>query len=38
VTLRGQGKPLRAIAKAAGAKGHKISHEGVAGVLRAVGA
>jgi len=30
-----QGRPLRAIADAVRAKGHRISHEGVAGVLRA---
>ena len=35
IALRGGGKPLRAIATAAQAKGHKISHEGVASVLRA---
>jgi putative DNA-invertase from lambdoid prophage Rac len=34
VALRAQGKALRAIAQALGAKGHKLSHEGVAGVLR----
>ena len=34
VALRAQGKALRAIAEAAQAKGHRISHEGVAGVLR----
>jgi putative DNA-invertase from lambdoid prophage Rac len=34
IALRGEGKPLRAIAAAAQAKGHQISHEGVAGVLR----
>jgi putative DNA-invertase from lambdoid prophage Rac len=33
--LRAQGRPLRAIAAAAQAKGLRISHEGVAGVLRA---
>jgi putative DNA-invertase from lambdoid prophage Rac len=38
VALRAQGKPLRAIAKAVQAKGNRISHEGVAGVLRAIGA
>jgi hypothetical protein len=37
VTLRAQGKALRAIAEAVRTKGLKISHEGVAGVLRAVG-
>jgi putative DNA-invertase from lambdoid prophage Rac len=37
VALRVQGKPLRAIAEAVAAKGHKLSHEGVAGVLRASG-
>ena len=37
VKLRAQGKALRAIAKAVAAKGHKISHEGVAGVLRVAG-
>jgi len=35
--LRAQGRPLRAIAEAMGAKGHRISHEGVAGVLKAQG-
>ena len=30
-------KALRAIAEAVGEKGHKLSHEGVAGVLRAAG-
>jgi putative DNA-invertase from lambdoid prophage Rac len=34
VALRAQGKPLRAIAAASQAKGCRISHEGVAGVLR----
>jgi putative DNA-invertase from lambdoid prophage Rac len=34
VALRGQGNPLRAIAEAIQAKGHQISHEGVAGVLK----
>jgi hypothetical protein len=33
--LRVQGKALRTIAEALQAKGHHISHEGVAGVLRA---
>ena len=37
VALRAQGKALRAIAEAVQAKGHRISHEGVAGVLRATG-
>jgi putative DNA-invertase from lambdoid prophage Rac len=37
VALRSQGKPLRAIAEAVRTKGLKISHEGVAGVLRAAG-
>jgi putative DNA-invertase from lambdoid prophage Rac len=37
VSLRAQGKALRAIAQAVAAKGHKLSHEGVAGVLRASG-
>jgi putative DNA-invertase from lambdoid prophage Rac len=37
VTLRAQGKALRAIAEAVQARGHRISHEGVAGVLRAAG-
>jgi putative DNA-invertase from lambdoid prophage Rac len=36
--LRAQGRSLRAIAKALQAKGHRISHEGVAGILRASGA
>ena len=35
--LRAQGEALRAIATAMAAKGHRISHEGVAGVLRAAG-
>jgi hypothetical protein len=34
VALRAEGKPLRAIAASMAAKGHKISHEGVAGVLK----
>ena len=34
VALRGQGKALRAIAAAMQAHGHRISHEGVAGVLK----
>jgi putative DNA-invertase from lambdoid prophage Rac len=38
VALRGQGKTLRAIAEAMRARGHQISHEGVAGVLRAASA
>jgi hypothetical protein len=38
VALRGQGKPLRAIAAAMQAKSYQISHEGVAGVLKASGA
>jgi putative DNA-invertase from lambdoid prophage Rac len=38
VSLRAQGKALRAIAQAVAAKGHKLSHEGVAGVLRVAGA
>jgi hypothetical protein len=37
VALRTQGKPLRAIAEAVAAKGHRLIHEGVAGVLRAAG-
>ena len=37
VSLRAQGNALRAIAAAAQAKGHQISHEGVAGVLRSAG-
>jgi hypothetical protein len=39
--LRAQGRSLRAIAKAVQAKGHRISHEGVAGMapsLRRFGA
>ena len=32
VALRTQGRPLRAIAQAAAAKGHRLSHEGVAGL------
>ena len=35
IALRAQGRPLRAIADAVRAKGYRISHEGVAGVLRA---
>jgi putative DNA-invertase from lambdoid prophage Rac len=35
VALRAQGKPLRAIAAGLGEKGVRISHEGVAGVLKA---
>jgi hypothetical protein len=35
VAMRAAKKPLRAIAAAMVAKGHKISHEGVARVLRA---
>jgi putative DNA-invertase from lambdoid prophage Rac len=38
VSLRAQGKALRAIAQAVAAKGYKLSHEGVAGVLRVAGA
>ena len=37
VALRAQGKPLRSIAEAVAAKGHRLSHEGVAGILRAAG-
>lgn len=37
VALRAQGRALRTIAAVAQAKGHRISHEGVAGVLRATG-
>jgi putative DNA-invertase from lambdoid prophage Rac len=37
IVLRAQGRPLRAVAAAVQAKGYKISHEGVAGVLRAAG-
>jgi hypothetical protein len=37
VALRAQWKPLRAIAEAVAAKGHRLSHEGVAGVLRSAG-
>jgi putative DNA-invertase from lambdoid prophage Rac len=37
IALRAQGKPLRAIAEAMAAKGNRLSHEGVAGVLRAAG-
>jgi len=35
VALRAQGKTLRGIAEVMRAKGHRLSHEGVAGVLRA---
>jgi putative DNA-invertase from lambdoid prophage Rac len=38
VDLRAQGKPLRAIANTVRLKGIKISHEGVAGVLKAASA
>ncbi len=39
VAMRAEGRPLRAIAAAARGGGtHRISHEGVAGVLRAAGA
>ena len=34
IALRAQGQALRVIAVAVQAKGHRISHEGVAGVLR----
>jgi hypothetical protein len=34
IALRAQRKALRAIAEAMQAKGHRISHEGVAAVLR----
>jgi hypothetical protein len=34
VALRGQGQSLRAVAAEMQAKGHKISHEGVQGVLK----
>jgi putative DNA-invertase from lambdoid prophage Rac len=37
VALRAQGKALRAIANAVRGKGYRISHEGVAGVLRGSG-
>jgi hypothetical protein len=37
VALRAQGKALRAIAHAVAAKGHTLSHEGVAGVFKGVG-
>jgi putative DNA-invertase from lambdoid prophage Rac len=37
VALRAQGKASRAIASAMALKDHKLSHEGVAGVLRAAG-
>jgi DNA invertase Pin-like site-specific DNA recombinase len=36
--LRKKGEPLRAISAAMKAKGHQLSHEGVAGVLRAASA
>jgi hypothetical protein len=35
VARRSQGKALRAIAESIAAMGHRISHEGVAGVLKA---
>ncbi len=37
VALRREGKPLRAIAGVMTTKGHRISHEGVAGILKSVG-
>jgi hypothetical protein len=37
IALRAQGKALRVIAAAAQARGHQISHEGVAGVFKGVG-
>ena len=37
IALRAQGRPLRAIAAAVAAKGYRISHEGVASILRAAG-
>ena len=37
VELRKQGKALRTIAEAIQVRGFKISHEGVAGVLKAAG-
>lgn len=37
IALRAQGRPLRAIAEAIANNGHKLSHEGVAGVLRVAG-
>ena len=38
VAWRAQGKALRTIAEAVQARGHRISHEGVAGILRTAGA
>jgi hypothetical protein len=38
IVLRVQGKARRTIAEAVQAEGHRISQEGVAGVLRAAGA
>jgi len=38
IALRARGTPLRAISDAMRARGFKISHEGVAGILRAAGA
>ncbi len=38
IALRAEGTPLRAIAEVMRAKGHAISHEGVAGVLKATSA
>ena len=37
IALRAEGNALRAIAAVVQAKGHKISHEGVAGALRVAG-
>ena len=37
IALRAEGNALKAIAAVAQAKGHKISPEGVAGVLRVAG-
>jgi putative DNA-invertase from lambdoid prophage Rac len=37
IALRVEGRPLRAIAAIITSKGHPISHEGVAGILKAAG-
>jgi hypothetical protein len=38
VALRAQRTPLRAIAAAMAEKGHRVSHQGVADIVRAAGA
>ena len=38
VALRAQGRPLRAIAAAMAEKGHRVSHQGVADIVKATSA